>query len=669
MARKPLFKGAQGWNDPGDSLDPAMPPPSASCPSCGAPLAFRPGTMVSVCGYCKALSARTDRDPQLLGKVADLADTHSPLQLGMTGQHAGHAFTLAGRTQLKHPLGGVWDEWYLAFPDGRWAWLAEVQGRFFFSFRLPLQNPPPKESLQVGAELNLGQQGRWTVGEVSEATFHAAEGEIPWAVELGATYPFADLSGLHGAFATLDYSEDPALFFAGRESNLEELKLAPPAMGAAPKAPRLKTLNLNCPKCGGPLALRAPDQAERVGCPSCGALLDASGGRLLFLRTLKQPHARSFIPLGTEGQLHGHKVTCIGQLLRSCTVDGTRYPWSEYLLLLENQTFAWLVESDGHWSWAEGVPPAEVRNSPSGLPSVQYKGQTYRRYQDSEAVVEGVWGEFTWKVEQGERAKVAEFIQPPFSLAEERQKHKGGGEELNWSLSTYLEPKDVWTGFKLQGTPPIPEGIAPHMPNPHREKARKLGLWMLVAVAIFIALVFVENLALKGTVVFDEQVQLEPLTSSEGGNEPIVFSQPFEIKEARRNLELTLSAPVENAWIAVEGALVNEATGTSDLFELSSSYYHGVDGGESWSEGSRKSTVFISAVPPGTYTLRLAPQWEGKQPPIPAFHLQLRHGVFRWSYALLAILAILVAPILQFLRSTAFEGRRWAESMYSGQGA
>ena len=37
--------------------------PLVSCPSCGAPLAFRPGTMVAVCGYCKSLSARTDRDP------------------------------------------------------------------------------------------------------------------------------------------------------------------------------------------------------------------------------------------------------------------------------------------------------------------------------------------------------------------------------------------------------------------------------------------------------------------------------------------------------------------------------------------------------------------------------------------------------------------------------
>jgi len=96
----------------------------AKCPTCGAPLTFRPGTMVAVCGYCKSLSARTDRDPKLIGKVADLVDTGSPLRVGAEGNYAGRKFSLVGRTQMRHPLGGVWDEWYLALEDGRWGWLA-----------------------------------------------------------------------------------------------------------------------------------------------------------------------------------------------------------------------------------------------------------------------------------------------------------------------------------------------------------------------------------------------------------------------------------------------------------------------------------------------------------------------------------------------------------------
>ncbi len=188
----------------------------ASCPSCGAALTFRPGTMVAVCAYCKALAARRDRDPELIGKVADLVDTGSPLGLGSSGTYAGRAFSLAGRVQLKHPLGGVWDEWYLALEDGRWGWLAEAQGRFYLTFTQTPHGPlPPAEGLRAGGAVDLGQDGLWTVGEVSLATFHSAEGEIPWTVEPGATYRYADLSGRSGAFATLDYGEDPPLFFLG----------------------------------------------------------------------------------------------------------------------------------------------------------------------------------------------------------------------------------------------------------------------------------------------------------------------------------------------------------------------------------------------------------------------------------------------------------------------
>ena len=238
----------------------------ASYPSCGAALSFRPGTMVAVCAYCKALAARKDRDTALLGKVADLVDTGSPLGLGASGTYTGRSFTLAGRVQLKHPLGGVWDEWYLALDDGRWGWLAEAQGRFYLTFTQdPHGTLPSAGSLQAGGLADLGPAGLWTVGEISEATFHSAEGEIPWAIEPGATYRFADLSGRNGAFATLDYSEEPPLFFLGREIPLADLRI----QGGTRKPPKVGTQGLNCPTCGGALALHAPDQTQRVGCPSC----------------------------------------------------------------------------------------------------------------------------------------------------------------------------------------------------------------------------------------------------------------------------------------------------------------------------------------------------------------------------------------------------------------
>jgi len=661
----------------------------ASCPSCGAALTFRPGTMVAVCAYCKALAGRKDRDPELIGKVADLVDTGSPLGLGASGTYAGRSFTLAGRVQLKHPLGGVWDEWYLALDDGRWGWLAEAQGRFYLTFTQdPHGTLPAVGNLQAGGLADLGPAGLWTVGELSEATFHSAEGEIPWAVEPGATYRYADLSGRNGAFATLDYSEDPPLFFLGREMPLADLHIK----GGLRKPAKVGTQNLNCPKCGGALALHAPDQTQRVGCPSCGSLLSAEQGKLAFLKSLKQPHQEVVIPLGTEGVLSGEKVTCIGQLRRSCTVDGLAYPWTEYLLLDSQHGFKWLVESDGHWSLAVALPPGEVSQARDGQKNLQALGVNWRRFQDVEAVVEGVWGEFYWTVEQGERVQVAEFIAPPRSLTRERQGHQGGGEEVNWSLSTYLDPEAVWAAFKLKDAPPAPRGMSSFQPNPHKATLSKSALWIVGALGLLLALVMVESATHRNVELFRKRLDLyelapglrqeaaetvrkgiplrrpatpsAPAAPAAEAQEPVYFSGPIEIKDGHRNLAVTLSAPVNNSWIGLEGALVSETTGVAELFLLESSFYHGVDGGESWAEGGQTNTVFLSAVPAGTYVLRLAPQWDGKFPPVGVIDVQLRQGVMRWLYPGLALLAILVVPLILVFQVAAFEGRRWQESMY-----
>jgi hypothetical protein len=645
--------------------------------------------MVAVCAYCKALSARKDRDLELIGKVADLVDTGSPLGLGASGTFAGRRFSLAGRVQLKHALGGIWDEWYLALDDGRWGWLAEAQGRFYLTFtQTPHGALPSADTLQAGGIADLGSDGLWTVGELSEAAFYSAEGEIPWTVEPGATYRYADLSGKNGAFATLDFGEDPPLFFLGREIPLAELGI----QGGTRKPTKVGTQGLNCPKCGGALALHAPDQTQRVGCPSCGSLLSAENGKLAFLKTLKQPHQEVVIPLGGEGTLQGGKVTCIGQLRRSCQLAGESYPWTEYLLLDDQHGFKWLVESEGHWSLATAIPPGDAPVIRDPQKNFRGFGSNWRRFQDVDAVVEGVWGEFYWTVEQGERVQVSEFVSPPRSLTREFQAHHKGGGEVNWSLSTYLEPAAVWTAFKLEGTPPEPRGISSFQPNPHKQALAGSVLWIVGALALLLLLVMFESATHRNEELFHRQIDLFELSPGlrQGAvetvrkgfpprrpavpasadlppaelQEPVFFSGPIEIKDGHKNLAVTLSAPVNNNWMELEGALVSETTGVAELFLLESSYYHGVDGGESWAEGGQTETVFLSAVPPGSYILRLAPQWNGKVPPVRSIDVRLHQGVMRWLYPGLALLAILLVPLIMLFPMAAFEGRRWQESMY-----
>ena len=201
---------------------------SAQCPRCGAPIAFHvSSSLATVCEHCKTVVARTDRALEDLGKTADLVATQSPLALWASGKYRNTGFQLTGRAQLRHGAGGVWDEWYLAFDDGTWGWLAEAQGRFYLSFRQHTSDPVDPSSVVAGHPIRIGNPPMtMTVAETGQAEMLAARGEIPYRLEPGKRYWYADLSGPNRAFGTIDFSERPSLLFLGHEVTLAELGLA-----------------------------------------------------------------------------------------------------------------------------------------------------------------------------------------------------------------------------------------------------------------------------------------------------------------------------------------------------------------------------------------------------------------------------------------------------------
>mgnify|MGYP000308295330 CR=1 FL=1 len=82
-----------------------------------------------------------------------------------------------------------------------------------------------------------------------------------------------------------------------------------------------------------------------------------------------------------------------------------------------------------------------------------------------------------------------------------------------------------------------------------------------------------------------------------------------EVGLGQQAVEVELSSEVENSWMAADLSLVNEETGETFAAGLEVAYYHGVDGGESWSEGSRTKSLVIPQVPVGKYVLRIEPSW------------------------------------------------------------
>jgi hypothetical protein len=589
--------------------------------------------------------------------VAELIPTPSVLALGASGGYEGApGFTLIGRLQLDYGA-GTWDEWLMAFAGDTWAWLSEAQGRFHYMGSAPVPPSPEFEDVRVGQTLDLGPPGTFVVTEVREARFMTAAGELPFDVEPGSLLRYADLSGPGGQLATLDYGTGmkAEALYVGREVTLDELGLT----GLPEDEDRLKKAsasNLSCPQCGGPLEIRAPDQAKRVACPYCGSLLDATKD-LAVLEALSSVAVQPRIPLGSKGRWRGVDWTVIGFLERSVTYEAVRYPWQEYLLYEPRHGFRWLVESKGHWSFVEPVSAGDVKRF--GVDRVTHDGKAFRHFQGGQAKVDVVIGEFYWAVARGDEVSSQDYVAPPLMLSSE-----GDDQEINWSLGSYAPAAEVWKAFNLVGSPPPQEGVAPHQPSPYAGKVKQV--WSLAVLAAGLLVFLFLGLAVTGGGVVHKQQVVIPTGVAAGAPEAALFTDAFFVQETG-NLEVSVKAPVSNSWLYLDGALINEETGAVDDFDLEVSYYFGSDSDGSWSEGTTEARTYIASVPPGRYVLRLGPQWEAGKPP-PSYDLRVRSRVPRAYQLVLALLALFVWPIVVAWRSMRFESRRWSESDHSWSG-
>src|SRR5215203_2054327 len=642
----------------------------ANCPACAAPIEFKSGqSIVVICSYCRSAVARTDRELKDLGKVAELVETGSPLQVGLRGKWKDEPFELTGRAQLGHEMGGQWDEWYATFSNGWLGWLAEAQGRFYITFQYPVPEGvqlPTFEQLQLGQPVpGLPWPTPLMVAETGRATALGAEGEIPYLLTPGETYYYADLSGVNQSVGTLDYNQAPPLIFLGQQATLAELGIT---TTRAPEREerRVSAAQVSCPQCGGPLELRAPDKTERVTCPNCNSLLDVNQGQLQFLKALEKPWFQPLIPLGSTGDVPEGKMTVIGAMARSVTVEGTQYFWSEYLLYNPQIGFRWLVHSDNHWNYVQAVPPGEVVETDE---AANYRGKRYRIFQDAQARVECVLGEFYWKVEAGEQVRGVDYVAPPYMLSKEvstvyisdpndASKTKRSMGEINWSLGTYIPVPQIEKAFAVSGLP-HPGNVAPNQPYKH--------WWVYKYWIAFIVLTLLAGflmLVLSGSTkeVFSQTVTLPALPNEDGTQ--VYFSEPFELA-GRRNIKIIGESTVQNTWVYLEGDLINEETGVVQSFPIEISYYQGVEDGESWTEGRQSDSAYTSSMPAGRYILRLEGQWEKWQQPA-IVTIRIEQNVTHGFNLLIALIVLSVGPIVMAIYHIGFERRRWSESMFGG---
>ncbi len=406
-------------------------------------MAFRSAQSThAVCGFCQSTVVRQGDVLARIGKMAELFDDHSPLQLFATGSYNKRSFTLIGRLQYK-TAEGTWAEWNVMFDDGQTGWLAEDNGAYVFTQpNTQARNMPPADRYRVGNQVGVNGKPFSVASNVS-AQLISAQGELPKLPPLGQPFDVVELRSASGEVISIDYTGTPPVVSQGTAVLLDDLALKGLKETSAKEE---KGRQFNCPHCGAPVTV-ALANSKSITCGSCSSLIDLSQGIGGELKSAIQDEPiQPLIALGTLGQLQGVQWQVVGFQHRMGVAPGDdeHFGWSEYLLYNQKRGFSFLVDSEEGWSLVRPTTGAPSMTS-SSANTATYKGTSYSLKYSYTAETNYVCGEFYWTVQRGQTTQNKDFANGKRLLSLEQSPT-----EVVWSNGDQLDSDVVAKAFGLE---------------------------------------------------------------------------------------------------------------------------------------------------------------------------------------------------------------------------
>ena len=620
------------------------------CPNCGGDHTLaNPGISMLVCDYCKTVVYWDEETALKTGQQSILPEGDTRLFMHATGKLMGRGYEVIGHLRYDHGR-GTWDEWYLQLDDGGVAWLSEDGRQLSLErFMRPDPNLPPPEQLQVGLQLTMGET-HYSVREVGTAVCVGGQGQLPFTVLPGESYPYADLASMDGTrFATLEYDEGRApRCFTGEVLGHEQLTVddePPPATAGAHEGRHIK-----CPNCDAPLEVSGGREVQTQVCEYCGAQNDLTGAEARVMGVNPEGYDPGFVfEIGQAGTFRGQRYEICGRMLYE---DDEGYQAREYLLHNPNEGYLWLASENGHYLLNRPTQQAPAHDPfrMQAKQRVSVAGGTFQFYEWGTSRLVYVDGALPWQAKTGDTNHYADLIAPPkmFQVESDVQ-------EVEYFIGEYMTPQEVFTAFGIEGPPPTVWSVHPAQPFRRGPVAK-----ILMVVGGLFALT---NLGLLFWSMGQGGHELLEQTFMASSYLKECVSRPFTVGP-EAVMSMSINAPLNNSWLACDVALLDEKT-QNVIAEADAeiSYYQGVEGGESWSEGSRSSTTYFTAPPPGTYRLILkaaAGSGEAGMALGEPLTIRVAQGAVLSRFFLAAFIITLLVPLFEIMRQVLFEKRRWA---------
>lgn len=685
------------------------------CPSCGAEIPEQDRfSVLTVCKYCNSAVVYDQKVALIAGKMSAIARPAGPLFVGGSGNiQKSIGFSVLGRVRYGYE-NGYWDEWYLKHDDQTISWLTEDEKRFMHEKPQKLEvEPETLKSLDAGQNIELNNL-HFTIREKGVAICEGGEGQLPFKIVTGEEVFYLDLITNDGITATIEIEpEGEVKFFQGKPLQYTDISMDSEDPGRRDLAIEKgagaggrervaydvsRSVSIQCHSCGGTndgvdlsqahihcshcgTSLEVPanafncpsctaqvtaftSDAKSVNCNYCGAMVSLVGAEPTLLKKLKQKDLerkkkmKLRIPLGSKGLFDGQVFTVVGYI-RFKEVDDGIFISDEYLMYNKEWGYRWLVCYEGHFTIEEKLE-RQPGKSPKEVAHYAYKrtlpadGLTWKFYESGKGRIDWVEGELSWVAKIGDKSGYVELINPPEMLVGEYTSN-----EVEWARYKYIERDEVAKAFKMKASDfPRPKGVGACQPN----KNKSYHLFSALVALIFVILGFIGlGIAASST---GKLVSEFTLTPDQYKQEHL--SKEFTLEKDNGIYRVDFYSPVDNSWVYLEMALVNEQDEAELDFSAEMSYYHGYDDGH-WSEGSKEDSVYFKANK-GNYKIltfgnagageSLVGLQHGKQVTV-----KIYQGVKVVYYFIFFIIFSGIISVYYIVRFAIFETSRWKHTM------
>ncbi len=364
--------------------------------------------------------------------------------------------------------------------------------------------------------------------------------------------------------------------------------------------PAYKARQIKCKNCGAALAVK-DERTRLMTCEYCGTRLELTSAELRVIGKQVADKPEFSLEIGDSYRTKGARFEVIGRL--AFIEDGDRSEMTmEYLLYHPCMGSRWLGEYKGEFTISRAT-----HVMPKTVPPHISKGDRIHTWDGRQWIFEesGVYelvyvdGALPWLARAGDRIHYLEFSEKSGSgQIYEIQKIK---DETEFGTGKRLDIKSVRaaTGkpglHKKHGIEKLKESF-----RGTKDSAviRKRYMQTMLTISIFMAvnLLFLLYCLLAGDTVLRQRIKAADLTKG-------VYTKTFQLSDNGKATEIKITAMLNNAWMSLETMLIRDNDLLVHEYEPNIEYYSGVEGGESWSEGSQTNSFLMIVPDAGTYKL------------------------------------------------------------------